>query len=458
MFEHQHPLSLVDLQLDDDLTYEEDDDEEEKQELTAKQEFHCRCNRCGEEINWYHRYYYNCNDCVYSIHKFCGEVPPTLEHHSHRHTLILLQREIGWKCDVCRTHHQPEELTYLCSQCDFDIDLKCVTEWLKTSIIHHPSHMHPLVSITRDIMCLCDACGKKHEGIFYHCTTCPRFLINSDCAFLEKKLFIQDATATDGFFSHIHPLTLAYSFPEADQKANHYPSCRVCDEFVDNENLWIYKCDDCRYYTHLDCATARGEPFMSIFSTPVHDAHPNHLIQRVQSRLGNGCRSCLRGFNENGLSYSCPTCEFHLHPECALFLPKTIRHKFDKHPMKLSYFPIENHKSRYFCEVCEEEFDPERWFYHCYDCVQSTHSACSPLILDCRRAADYYLPIHEFLNIKFGGIHNIEDHSHPVSFDQGIESDGDCDSCSYSMRYKMIFKCLQCKYAIHFRCCKSFNN
>ncbi|KAJ9548218.1 hypothetical protein OSB04_020761 [Centaurea solstitialis] len=637
MFHHKHPLSLIDLQIDD-LTYLDEEEDDVKQEIYAKQEFRSPCNRCDGEINWYHRYYYNCKEesCVYSIHKFCAQLPPTLEHPSHiAHPLILLQTEIGWRCNICRTHHEPEDLRYRCSQCDFDIDMKCVMKWLKSNIIHHPSHIHPLVLITREIMCLCDACGKKHQGIFYQCTTCSRFFLHSDCAFLQKKLLIQDAT--DGFFSHIHPLTLAYSFPEADQKANHYPSCRVCNKFVDDENLWIYKCDDCRYYTHLDCATARGEPFMSIFSTPgfgktiknfedadypdllyfplpdqrdsllkhifskqmesppitnlqhrshqhplilidhddtkskalisaflhnpmkkiellcngclrpitdmpfykcvnecdfvlhewctrlpyqvldhpghpqhpllllpnashynplgvfrcdvcnlhcngfvyscvdcrfdvdvncafipdkiVHEAHPNHLIWRVQSRSNEKCcRSCLRGFHKNGFSYSCPTCEFHLHPRCALFLPQTIRHVFDKHPMKLGYFPIENHRSLYFCEVCEKEFDPEFWFYHCYDCVQSIHSACFPVILDCRRAPGYYLPVHEFLNIKFGGIHNIEDHSHPVSFDQGIEKDGDCDHCSYSLRYKMIFKCLECKYAVHFRCCNSLNS
>ncbi|KAJ9548217.1 hypothetical protein OSB04_020760 [Centaurea solstitialis] len=639
MFEHQHPLSLIDLQLDD-LDYEEEEEEEEdddvKQlEITAKQELRCQCDRCGEEINWFHRYYYKCDECVYSIHKSSSNIGTSFH---IAHPLILLQRDVGWNCDICRTHHEPEDLRYRCSECDFDIDANCVVKWLKNNIIYHPSHVHPLVCMTKRIMCECSACGKEHQGIFYHCTTCPTFFLHRDCAFLPKKLKIQDAT--DDFFFHTHPLTLAYSFPKADQEAKHNPRCRVCGKsFYRNVNLWIYKCEDCRYYTHLDCATARGEPFMSIFSTPglgktiknfddanypdllhfplpnqtdsllkrmflkqmtspkttlkhwshqhplilvddtkskaelmisclhnpmkkiellcngclrpiknmpfykcttnecdfvlhewctrlpdqvsnhpghpqhalhllpnapnkfygvfkcvvcrlpcngfvyscvdceyhidvncafipdkiLHNAHPNHLIWRVQSRQSRlrSCRSCLDDFlgyfDENGFSYSCPTCEFDLHPECALFLPQTIRHRFDKHPMELSYFPIENHKSLYFCEVCEEEFDPEYWFYHCYDCVQSIHSTCSPVILDCRRVAPYSPRISEFLNIKFGGIHNIEDHSHPVSFDQGIESDGDCDRCSSSLWYEMIFKCLQCKYVIHFQCCKSFN-
>ncbi|CAI9297752.1 unnamed protein product [Lactuca saligna] len=44
---------------------------------------------------------------------------------------------------------------------------------------------------------------------------------------------------------------------------------RVCDrpfyDTHDMENLWIYKCDKCMYYVHLDCAASRRESFMSIF-------------------------------------------------------------------------------------------------------------------------------------------------------------------------------------------------
>nr|GEU79201.1 selenoprotein F [Tanacetum cinerariifolium] len=31
------------------------------------------------------------------------------------------------------------------------------------------------------------------------------------------------------------------------------------------DHLWTYKCESCSYYVHLDCATSRNEPFMSIF-------------------------------------------------------------------------------------------------------------------------------------------------------------------------------------------------
>ncbi|GJU76432.1 zinc finger, PHD-type containing protein [Tanacetum coccineum] len=40
---------------------------------------------------------------------------------------------------------------------------------------------------------------------------------------------------------------------------------RICRAPFGLDYLWIYKCESCRYFVHLDCATSRNEPFMSIF-------------------------------------------------------------------------------------------------------------------------------------------------------------------------------------------------
>ncbi|KAJ0680094.1 hypothetical protein HanPI659440_Chr16g0620461 [Helianthus annuus] len=130
----------------------------------------------------------------------------------------------------------------------------------------------------------CDACGKEHKRVFYHCLMCVGSFIHSHCAFLPKKLQIQHYT--NDFISHIHPLDLSYTFPKADQESKFNQLCRVCRQAFSNENLWIYKCEKCRYYTHLDRATSRNEPFMSILTSPgtgkiiknYEDAeHPNLL-------------------------------------------------------------------------------------------------------------------------------------------------------------------------------------
>ncbi|PWA42857.1 protein kinase C-like, phorbol ester/diacylglycerol-binding domain, DC1, C1-like protein [Artemisia annua] len=148
--------------------------------------------------------------------------------------------------------------------------------------------------------------------------------------------------------------------------------------------------------------------------------------------------------------------------QCALLLPEKIRHKCDKHPMSLSYFPIENHKSEYFREICEEELNPHCAFYHCHECVWSVHSACASLILqsetDTYSCFGYYNSIYLYVNVKFGKIHKTPGHQHPLSFTQGIASDGRCSMCGYPLRYLMIFKCPEFKYAIDYECCKDLNS
>ncbi|PWA62686.1 zinc finger, PHD-type [Artemisia annua] len=512
--------------------------------------------------------------------------------------------------------------------------------------IHHPSHQHLLVcAISSPILCFCNACGKEHKGVFYQCTTCSNFTIHSDCAFLPKKLLIQKTT--DDAFYHPHPLTISYSFPLPDQEAKYYPRCRVCNlNFYKREFFWIYKCEKCMYYVHLDCGTSRREPFMSILSStgsgrlvknyedagyphllhlpfpdqtdnilkhlffknngprsfetdeinlhqhqvilvdtkcvdstvgstssstkafllhdpmkkiellcnaclrPImsmpyykcaescnfvlhewctrlptkvenhpghpqhtlflmsnvphkffnifdcrvcrlpcngfaygcvecgyfvdvccgfipenitHKAHPNHLLSRV--KLDNSdriCHMCRKDLWKGRFSFSCSSCDnICIHPECALLLAGTIRHKYDKHPMSLSYFPIENHKSEYFCEICEEALNPHSAFYHCHECVWSVHSACAPLILrsETETHSNWYgNSIYRYVNVKFGKIHKTAGHEHPLTFTQGTASDGDCSKCGIELRYEMIFKCLECKYVIDYKCCKRLNS
>ncbi|KAJ0680092.1 putative chromatin regulator PHD family [Helianthus annuus] len=641
VFEHEHPLNLIDLWLEH-LQYEEEheeDEEENEDELVAKQEFKCMCSRCDEEINWYHRYYYTCGQCKYSIHKFCAELPEKMENICHPHTLYFLQRYVPWRCNVCRSHHEPHDLRYRCSECDFDVDVKCATKRLQKHIIHHPSHKHPLVCIPKQLLYECDACGKEHKGVFYQCLKCSGPFIHSHCAFLPKKLQIQ--RYTNDCFDHIHPLNLAYTFPKADQKSKFNPLCRVCRHGFSNENLWIYKCEKCRYYTHLDCATSRNEPFMSILTSPgtgktiknyedaehpnllhlpfpdpsysllkhlffkenggsstckthhqhpltlvdagcrditiptssrkksisyhdpmkriqllcdvcvrpitsgpiyvcdnegqcnfvlhewcsrlpaelkdhpahrqhtlilhskapphkffgvflcdacrlpcngfayccmdcnnfiidvhcaflpkeiTHTIHPNHLLSMVyHGDSDNRCRMC--GYTYPSNSFDCHTCnDFRLHIGCALFIPETTRNKCDKHPMKLSYFPIENHKSDYFCEVCERELNPEIPFYHCHECMQSMHTACAPSILQYETYDEYPTGVYEFVNVKFGGRYeNSKVHPHPLSFVQGIQDDGRCHEDGWRLQFQMIFKCLTCEFAVDYDCCRSMS-
>ncbi|PWA66870.1 zinc finger, PHD-type [Artemisia annua] len=486
------------------------------------------------------------------------------------------------------------------------------------------------------IITRCVACGDKHEGNFFHCTTCPGYRIHMDCASLPAKLLIQHRT--NEIFTHSHLLNLAYSFPFFDQKLRFYPYCRVCDGIF-NFHLWLYSCDKCRYYVHVDCATSKRDAFVSIlqktslgktfknykddehpnllhcpfsdegdnllkhlffnqkdvtvkhdgeilnrpshkhplnlfhtetslankvvflhdpmkkiqllcdgcvkpitavpfykcsqsnqqcdfilhewcaklppevqdyvghpnhklvflpkvprkllgvFKCPIcrllsngfaygcmmceyyvcincafipeeitHEAHQGHLLSKTNPSpklRGRYCRACT--FSMSVLpGFCCPSCDIYIHVRCALLLPGVIRHKFDKqHPLNLRYEPAENHISEYFCDICEDEFDPWQWFYHCTTCDQSMHAACAPLILQCEQAtySSFDRCVFKFLNVKFGRMVEIKGHSHRLAaFVQGIERHGNCVECGDKLQYEMIFKCLECEFAFHHDC------
>nr|GEZ54021.1 DC1, C1-like, zinc finger, RING/FYVE/PHD-type [Tanacetum cinerariifolium] len=84
--QNEHPFILIDLQLkyqdldeDDDDDDDDDDDNDDvvdDNDLITMKKFKCICDRCGKRINWYHQYYYKCNNisCHYSLHKFCAEI------------------------------------------------------------------------------------------------------------------------------------------------------------------------------------------------------------------------------------------------------------------------------------------------------------------------------------------------------------------------------------------------
>ncbi|XP_023731650.1 uncharacterized protein LOC111879425 [Lactuca sativa] len=668
-FTHDHMLNLVHLQPNHDNKNENSDEEEEEKEegeeddFVAEEKHVGQCKMCKEGIYSFHMSYYECKDCDddYSLHKICAEMPKTLQNHpSHDphpdHNLTLsegFQRsddpyftpDSEWTCGVCNLKRK-NLFNYHCSICGINMDIICAT--MSQQKMDHPSHPHQLQRMPKKMVSCCNACGEEHQGTFYHCTTCFCYSIHLDCALLPAKLLIQQHT--DATFTHSHPLTLAYSFPRVDRAAKYYPKCRVCMKgfYI---YFWLYKCDKCQYYVHINCATSKTEPFMSIFLHPgsgkiyknfkdddypnllhcpfpdesynllrhyflnnkkefitmikeeehggemlnhfshqhplilldshtqqtslivlhnpmkkiqvlcdgclkpitempfykcseisscgfvlhewcarlpsqiqhhpghpehvlvlvsknphqllglffcdicrlpgnsfaygciacdyyvdincaflpkeiTHEAHPGHLLSRINAssadlskKLCNSCECYLQDCN---IAFHCPSCDFYLDTECALLFPGMMRHKFDKHPLSLRYNPVENHPGDYFCEICEDKFDPKNWFYHCSStCAQSMHPACAPLILECEKHvyAMFKRGVFCYMNVKFEGTIEIQRlHEHRLSFLQGIQSHGLCKVCGKELQYNMIFKCLKCEYSVHGTCASSFGN
>ncbi|PWA74891.1 protein kinase C-like, phorbol ester/diacylglycerol-binding domain, DC1, C1-like protein [Artemisia annua] len=307
----------------------------------------------------------------------------------------------------------------------------------------------------KKIELLCNGCVRPITDMpFYKCAN-----EDESCNFALHEWCTRLPTSIENYPFHAqHTLVL---LPNAPRVFFSVFYCEVCHLPC---NGFAYCCLECNYKVDVSCAF--------IPEKITHKAHPNHLLSIVETSPDKVCRMCvlpliMDSFHylnlERGFGFSCSICDnFYIHPWCAMLLPETIRHKYDKHPMSLSYFPIENHKSEYFCEICEEKLNPHCSFYHCHKCVQSVHVACAPLILRSEMSdrPSWYETnsIYLFVNVKFGNIHKTPEHPHPLVFAQGIVDDGDCNNCDYSLRYEMIFKCLSCKYAIHYECCEQLEN
>ncbi|KAM0020421.1 putative chromatin regulator PHD family [Helianthus debilis subsp. tardiflorus] len=204
-----------------------------------------------------------------------------------------------------------------------------------------------------------------------------------------------------------HPQHTLLLFTKAGHEFSRF-QCKACYKLC---NGFAYSCVKCSYIIQVRCAF--------IPKKIKHKSHPNHQLSRFAeaSTIKDYCRMCFSHFTaDNNISFGCDACEFHLHTGCALLLPETIRHIYDKHPLSLVYPPVENHEGDYFCEVCEEELNPNASFYHCYECAQSIHTTCAPMLIPQSKPYIYGTSNVRYRNIKYGGIHKTEYHKHPLSF------------------------------------------
>ncbi|GKF02811.1 zinc finger, PHD-type containing protein, partial [Tanacetum coccineum] len=226
--------------------------------------------------------------------------------------------------------------------------------------------------------------------------------------------------------------------------------CDIC-ELLCNGFVYNVTTSDSRTEYNLDVHCALTPPFIT------HKSHPNHilLLDKREQSLEKYCRLCLSDAKTQ-LVYNCKPCKFTIHSKCALWWPDIVSHKYDKHQLTLRYFPVENYSGDYFCEVCEEEFNPNGAFYHCDQCVQSMHPACCVPILQKETKYTHFYPdigVAQFDNVKFGKKFMVNGHPHVVSLCRGVESDGECAKCGEHLQYKLILKCLQCKFSIDIAPC-----
>lgn len=124
-----------------------------------------------------------------------------------------------------------------------------------------------------------------------------------------------------------HPQHTLVLLPNVPNKWYNIFRCKVCKLYC---NGYVYSYVQCEYYIDVTCAF--------IPEKITHQAHPNHFLRRIQPKLSNykTCPACGYNCAINSFSFRCLTCDFEIHSACALLLPQTIRHKYNKHPLNRS--------------------------------------------------------------------------------------------------------------------------
>ncbi|KAL7176387.1 hypothetical protein ACSBR2_029844 [Camellia fascicularis] len=440
------------------------------------------CNRCCRKILGSA---YCCRNCSFFLHIVCLK-PPTWSRFPqyHHHPLFTLrltpikeendddEEEIFCKgccqkivgsaiCSICKKRLNTNFWFYSCKICGYDVHVNCRTKTKfresNTTIKIEDLDMATLI----------------------HLPLLPNESVNLIAQFV-KQMNLDDNNREVKLeqFSHSHPLTLC-NLDNDDLLSGSELSIlnkqnidKICDVCVQPINASFYNCNQCNFFVHewcskladkfrlvrneifncYGCATRdcigfqfsleywdSGDPrygyqldvkCASLPSSIMHKAHEHPLILK---KIGEneGCAACdqIRGM----LSFGCgiSPCSFNLHCGCAL-LPSIFNHRYDEHPFILTYAPIENGPDEYWCEFCENQVDPEWWFYHCTYCDKSACAKC--------------IRKKEFPNAKLGATYTFASHPHPLTLIQATYMRVRCDVCNRRIvRGNGAFKCEHCE-------------
>ncbi|XP_028057059.1 uncharacterized protein LOC114261054 [Camellia sinensis] len=451
------------------------------------------CDACGKPHN-YASISYQCTTCYYWVHHDCVSLPNSVAHSSHNHPLTLsnaFQLEFSkfkLYCDICSEVVNQKNCVYSCAGCryvahvnwtkeeeiDEHVDEKSANEEIdecinfnffideknegdepepsdpvclpmadssvnlanhllqqlsrkdnsKPTTLEQIYHDHPLTlfevysgrnreQISNELKNteMCNSCLELISAPYYGCS-------ESDCDFLLHKYCADLPSKIQHPLHPKHTLNLLTSC---------CISCNACDTLC---NTFAYQCGEC-YNFNIDVKC------VSFPLTIRHDAH-EHVLALDKDPGRAHCNACQKEFGGYALRCSGRHCNFNLHIGCAS-LPRTVKHRYDKHALVLTYCPLDK---EYCCKICEKEMNPKHWFYCCADCEVGLHPDC---ICD----------LAEHLNFKFEA-KNHSDHPHPLSFVRKLKDNPPpCDNCGNPCD-DLAFQCEECNYNLDFSCASRF--
>ncbi|CAL5337557.1 unnamed protein product [Camellia sinensis] len=363
---------------------------------------------------------YNCKQCKhFSLHKVCAKLPKQIEHPMHpQHPLFLFPNpshsQTACECSVCQ--RPCKGFTYICFPCKFEIDLLCALMMWK---IEHECHKHALTPLQRPALFLCDACGTRHEGPSYQCTTC-QFWVNQNCASLPS---------TINYSGHHHLLHLTYYLSYEHFRFTSY--CKICIKFVDRA-YWAYYCAECKYFAHVNCLTSKAK-LSSESEIKLIDQERKTRVEKVDPHLVS-----LPQPDESINLIERFMKKIGIHGDSKK--EREIYHVSHHHP--LLFVDINNEscsKSKQLaCDGCTQPILTP--FYHCAECNFVLHECCAELSIEVQH------PCHPNHPLILNRWHSIFSDHLPQ-----------CQGCKMSCN-GILFGCVACDFFLDIRCASLLGN
>ncbi|KAL1208550.1 Protein VACUOLELESS GAMETOPHYTES [Cardamine amara subsp. amara] len=375
------------------------------------------------------KYVYHCSICNFTICLGCTRNPPPLvvEHtKTHKHPLTLFSKKISFTCDICG---EKGIMLYICFQCDFVIHGKCIGLPRVININRHDHRIsftpHHGAGYSK-----CGVCRKYISKYFraYSCSVCPNYAVHIGCVMngdvwdgKELEGIPDDAEDIAPFkvvggnlICHISHKEHTLRLHQEDIINDEHKQCIACSHPVGFGS--IYVCEEYCFFLHEKCANLPLKrkfafdiiPFTlevvcrvyyctfcgilsdgfrytsqrnvnidvhcgSLSEPLVHDGHIHPLY--FYTLINNpSCNGCYKRVNSKVLR--CDDCDYNLCFSCAS-LPEKIWYMNDEHPLTLCCVEKGSSKNnKNWCDNCERELEPRKWFYTCSDCEVSLHVQC----------------------------------------------------------------------------------
>ncbi|KAL4346891.1 hypothetical protein GQ457_17G001690 [Hibiscus cannabinus] len=404
---------------------------------------------------------YLCTTCDLLVHKKCISMPRnimlTRHHHAISHSYSPPQNEVGdWISRICYEDVDTRYGSYYCSasDCNYIAHVHCATNkaiWDGTVVledndescketrnasltlitevveqksigeqmvaieIKHEYHDHNLRLSFSGVIeddSQCDGCMRPISTPFYTCDEC-KFSLHKDCAELPRE-------KRHAFHKHLLMLT---------HLGNGITICSACQRPYQGFSYRCYN-EDCRPFFYFDVRC------ISLLDTLKHPSHEHSLF--LAHNFPTKCSGCLQNISRHGLVYRCmKRCDFTLDIQCAT-LPLTAWYKYDRHPLTLTYSD-DSSPSQHYCDLCENERNPNDWFYYCGDCDNSLHFEC---VLGGPRF------------MKLGSKNTYGKHQHPLTYVKNIWNCPPCKVCR-KLCNGVALECKEseCNFTVHERIC-----